>query len=199
MAIAESLILEVQAKVGSAVRDLNQVNQSTSRLVRMGDKLKKLGAGLTRFGRQYSMFVTAPIIAAGVASLKFAADLEKQSIAFEVMLGSASKATKLFDEIKDFSATTPFQLPELVEGTKKLLAFGTASEDVVETMRSLGNVAMGDSAKLGSLVDAFGKVQARGKASMRELNMFLYAGVPIIDELAKGLGATTEEIFSISF
>jgi len=184
--------------LGDTAQFQNAIKGSEKKLLDFDKTAKKISENLTRAGRKMTLFVTAPIVAAGVASLKFAADLEKQAIAFETLLGSADRATRLFDEIKEFSATTPFQLPDLVEGSKRLLAFGTEAEDVVETMTNLGNAAMGDTQKLGSLVDAFGKVQARGKASMRELNMFMYAGVPIIEELAQNLDVTKGEIFKMS-
>ena len=198
MAIAEELILVVRAQVQDAIKNMDQVTNRTNKLLRTGEKFKAMGEQLTRFGRRYTMFVTAPILAATGASVKFAANMEQQTVAFETMLRSADKAAKLFDQITEFSATTPFQMPDLIEGSKRLLAFGTASENVVQTMRNLGNLAMGNAEKLDRLVDAYGKVQARGKASMRELNMFMYSGVPIVEALANSIGVTTNEIFKMS-
>ena len=195
MGLVGDLVVRI---VGDDAQFQGSLNKSEQKLRNFEKTAKKLGDSLTKVGKRMTMFVTLPIVAAGIASLKFAADLEKQTIAFETLLGSAERAKKLFDEIKEFAATTPFQMPDLVEGSKRLLAFGTQAEDIVQTMTNLGNAAMGDTQKLSSLVDAFGKVQARGKASMRELNMFMYAGVPIIAELAKNLGVAKEEIFKMS-
>lgn len=164
----------------------------------ISQKFDRIGKAFVKVGKSMTKFVTLPLMAVGVVALKNAADFEKQRVAFETLLGSAKRAGKLLNQLEKFAAVTPFQLPGLIEGTKRLIAFGIKAEDVIVTMENLGNAAMGDQVKLDSLTDAFGKVAARGKASMRELNMFLYAGVPIIDALAKGFGVTTEEIFKMS-
>lgn len=142
--------------------------------------------------------VTAATIAMGAAILKGAGEMEQTSIAFETMLGSAEKADELIREITEFAAKTPFELVGLVESSKKLLAFGFAQEEIIDTMRNMGNIAAGIGRdKLPSLILALGKIRTKGKATMEELNIMLEAGVPILDELAKNMGVTKEEIFKL--
>lgn len=138
--------------------------------------------------------------AAGIAgfALKAAGEFEQSSIAFETMLGSAEKAQALLEDITTFAAQTPFELTGLIDSSKKLLAFGIASEDIISTMTNLGNIAAGvGTDKLPSLTLAFGKIRTKGKASMEELNILLEAGVPILDELSAGFGVTTQELFKM--
>ena len=123
---------------------------------KISKNLQSFGRDMTRVGKKLTMFVTLPLAALGGIALKNAADFEKQTVAFEVMLGDIGKAHTLLQEIEDFAAMTPFQLPGLIEGSKRLLAFGIAAEDIIPTMTNLGNVAMGDQTKLDSLTDAFG-------------------------------------------
>lgn len=141
--------------------------------------------------------ISTAIIAVGTASLKAAADFEKQQVAFEVLLGSAGKAQTLLEDIEQFAATTPFQMPGLIEGTKRLLAFGVAEGQVVEKMKNLGNAAMGNQEVLARLTDAYGKLKAKGKASMEELNRFTEAGVPIVQALADQYGVATSELLDM--
>ncbi len=132
------------------------------------------------------------------AILNSAGEMEQAQVAFETMLRSEQKADKLLKEIIEFAATTPFELPGLVESSKRLLAFGVAAEDIIPTMTQLGNIAAGvGREKLPQMIRAFGKIKVRGNATMRELNSFIAAGVPILDELAKNLGVSTEEIFKL--
>lgn len=142
-----------------------------------------------------SRLAVAATIALGTAFLKTAGDMEQTQIAFETMLGSAEKADQLIRDITDFAAKTPFELKGLVDNSKKLLAFGIASEDIIDTMTNLGNVAAGVGRdKLPNIVLAFGKIRTKGKASMEELNILLEAGVPILDTLADHFGIARDNM-----
>lgn len=161
----------------------------------ISQKFDQIGKAFVKVGKSMTKFVTLPLLGIGIAALKGAADFEKQRVAFETLLGSAKKAGTLLRQLEKFAAMTPFQLPGLIEGSKRLLAFGVAAEDIVDTMTNLGNAAMGNQEVLDRLTLAYGKVRAKGRASMEELNMFTEAGVPIMKSLAKHYGITTEELF----
>lgn len=134
----------------------------------------------------------------GNAILQSAGEMEQWEVAFETMLRSTEKANKLMQEVIEFAATTPFELPQVVEGTKRLLAFGIGADEVISRMTQIGNIASGVGRdKLPQMIRAFGKVRVRGTATMRELNSFIAAGVPILDELAKNLNVSTEEVLGL--
>lgn len=193
-----SVLGELLLKITGDSKSLNTaLDSSERRALKFAKQLQKAGDRIARAGVKLSLFVTLPLAAAGAAALKNAAEFEKQRVAFETLLGSADRAKALLTEIEEFSAATPFQLPGLIEGAKRLLAFGVAAEDIVPTMKSLGNAASGDQEKLDQLTLAFGKVRARGKASMREINMFINAGVPLVAQLAKNFDVTQEAVFKL--
>ncbi len=166
-------------------------------LAQSSRKMQDAGKAMQRMGKRLTMGLTLPLAAAGIAALKFAADIETQQVAFATLLGDVEKGTKLFEDLKKFSAETPLQLKDITQGAQKLLAFGTAAEDVQNRLRTLGDLAMGNAQKLGSMVTAFGKIQVRGKATMEELNMVIDAGVPIIAALADGFGVTQAKLFEM--
>lgn len=141
--------------------------------------------------------VAAAVAGIGAVALKTAADIEMLETQFEVMLGSAEKAAGLMEELKEFSAATPFALEDLAQGTQTLLSFGVAQEDVLDTMRMLGDTAGGNREKLNGLILAFGKVQTKGKVSMEEINMIAERGVPIIGTLTEQLGVTEQQFFKL--
>ena len=193
MPVAEELKILIRAEVGKAVRDLESLNKGMGRGRSQMDLMA--GAAMRMGGILTGAFSARKLLDVGVAAVQVAADMETAAVSFEVLLGSAEKATALFDEILEFSASTPFQLPELTTAARRLLAFGTASEDVIEKMHNLGNVAQGNSEMLDRLVNAYGKVQAKGRASLEELNLFTEAGVPILKALQDQYGATKKEMF----
>ena len=142
------------------------------------------------------LFAGASLAVGGL--LKAAGDFEQVEVAFETMLGSAAKAKDLLQDITKFARTTPFSLTGIVDSSKQLLAFGIEQDKIIGTMTSLGNIAAGVGRdKLPTLVRAFGKIRTKGKATMEELNMLLEAGVPVLDELAKNYGVSTEELFKM--
>ena len=159
--------------------------------------LNKYGNALKKVMDIGKMAILGISVLGGIA-LKTAGDMEQVQIAFETMLGSAKAANDLIKDITKFAATTPFELTGLVKSSKQLLAFGFAAEEIIPTMTTMGNIAAGvGKDKLPTIVAALGKIRAKGKASMEELNMMLEAGVPILDELAKNYGITTQELFKM--
>lgn len=138
---------------------------------------------------------TAAVMAFGKQSLAAATNAETTRIAFETMLGSKEKAAELQAQIITMASKTPFELTELNDYTKQLMAMGVEQESVVSDMTSLGNVAAGvGKDKLPQLVNAFGKVRSQTKLTGETLNQFSEAGVPLLETLAKQAGKTTEEI-----
>lgn len=134
-------------------------------------------------------------IAKGIKGLVTeASKIETVTTQFKTLTGSLETATALVDKMRVFAASTPLQFDTIGEGTKRLLAFGIEQKDVLGVMQTLGDAALGDAQKLNSLTRAYGKVSARGKTSMEEINMVIDAGVPIMDALSKRMGTTTEEL-----
>ncbi|NCC65640.1 MAG: hypothetical protein EOM15_13400, partial [Spirochaetia bacterium] len=130
-------------------------------------------------------------------ALKEAANFETTSVAFKVLIGDAEKAKKTLTELRTLGAKTPLQFEDITKAAQNLMAFGSAADDVGEQIKMLGDLAMGQSDKLESVVRAYGKVQGKGKASMQELNMITEAGVPILQALADLYDTNTAKIMDM--
>ena len=191
---AEELRVLVTAEVERALQNLrsfdNGLSATQSKLSKFGDNAIKVGGKLTKF-------ITLPLAAIGVAAVKSAADVEKQAVALRILTGDAETANKVLQEVEAFAATTPFQFPGLVDGAKRLIAVGVASEEVIDRLKALGNAAQGDTQIFNRLVDAFAKLRTKGRASLEELNRFSEAGVPIIESLAEQYAVSREELFKL--
>jgi hypothetical protein len=141
--------------------------------------------------------VTALGAATGFAAyqaIKGSSAYEQNRVAFDVMLGSADKARTLMSQISDFAKSTPFQLPEVVAASKQLLAYGFAQEQVIPTMRRLGDVAAGVGIPVSQLTNVFGQVRVAGKLMGQDLLQFTQAGVPMLDYLSQTMHKTTAQI-----
>lgn len=121
--------------------------------------------------------------------------LQQNALALEVMLGSQEKSRELLQDISQFASKTPFNLTDLQGYTKQLIAFNFGAQDIIPTMNTLGNIASGvGTDKLPNLIYAFGQVRVAGRLMGQDLNQFINAGVPIIEELANVLGVSNSEV-----
>lgn len=138
---------------------------------------------------------------AAVATLDFNAQLEQAGIAFETMLGSAEAAGSFLDSLKQFAAETPFEFPELVDASKRMLAFGFSAADVLPMMRAVGDAASGlgiGSEGINRITMALGQMKAKAKVSAEEMMQLTEAGVPAWDILAIAMGKSTAEVMKLS-
>lgn len=131
------------------------------------------------------------------ASIDFNSMIQTARLGFTTMLGSAERAQKFLDGMADFAARTPFEYPELLEASKRMLAYGFAAEEVLPTLRAVGDA----SAALGSgavgidrITLALGQIRAKGKLSAEEMRQLTEAGVPAWHMLAEAMGTTVPEL-----
>ena len=194
-----SILIALQDKASQGIKSVkNSASKLGLALDKTRSKIVKLAAKVSTL-KIPLLAVSAAVGATSVAFLKAAGKMEDYQIQFETMTKSAQKGQKVLKEVTDFAANTPFELPGLIESSKQLLAFGVDTENIIPTLTSLGDIAAGvGTEKLPTIVRAFGKIQVKGKASMEELNMLLEAGVPILDELAKGYDVSTAKVLEMS-
>ena len=162
--------------------------KATSSFNTMLSSLSALGIG---FGTYQ---IANKIIDIGRASLTAAANMEQQQVALTTMLGSTEKATELLSDLQAFAASTPFQFEELVDASKRMIAFGFSAEEVTQKLGMIGDVSAGLSQPIGDMIYLFGQIKTQGRAMTQDLMQFANRGVPIYDELAKVLGVSTSEV-----
>lgn len=113
------------------------------------------------------------------------------------ILQSTSKANALLDSLTNFASKTPFEISGLVEASEQLLAFGVGVDDLEKRLTQLGNLSRGQQDIFERIINAYGKMQAKGKVSLEELNMMTEAGVPILKELANVLNTDNANLFTL--
>lgn len=194
------IIVTIKSNTTDLKRGLAEVQSMATKTADLGNRIS---AGLeksTDSSRKFAVGVLAAgtaVVGLGVAGVKSAATFEQSRIAFETMLGSAERAQKLMMDISQFAKETPFELQELIRGSKQLIAYGFAQEELLPTMRKLGDLASGLGVPFEQLALAYGQVRVKGHLMGQETLQFTNAGVPIIKTLAKTLGKTTDEIYKM--
>ena len=121
-------------------------------------------------------------------------EFQQLEVAFTTLLQSKEKADALMSQMVDLAAKTPFDLKGVADGARQLLAYGFAAEDITGTLTRLGNVAAGLGLPLERLTYLYGTTAVQGRLYARDMLQFTSSGIPVLQEMAKMYGKTTEEI-----
>jgi tape measure domain-containing protein len=127
-------------------------------------------------------------------SSNIAAEFESTSVAFKTLIGDADKAKKVIGDIATLGEQTPFEFAELADAGRKLVAFNENSDQVVDTLRRLGDVAAGIQQPIGEIAELYGKARVQGTLFTEDINQMTGRGIPIIQELAKVMGVTDDQV-----
>ncbi|HBE69858.1 MAG TPA: hypothetical protein DDW52_17060 [Planctomycetaceae bacterium] len=167
---------DVQAQMKSVARNLESYGASTARI----------GATITAaFGGALAS-LSFPV--------KLASDAQTTQASFETLLGSATKTKNLLGELQQFAASTPFQFGELANASRLMLAFGISSQNIVPTLRRIGDVASATGNDVGELARIYGLAKTQGRLFAEDINQLTGRGIPIIAALAKQFGVAESEV-----
>ncbi len=191
MGLLGDLVVKI---VGDTADFVRKIDQSGRKMSQFDRDMKKIAQSLVKTGRALTLGVTLPILGIAAAAVKSAADLELQQAAFETMLGSAEKAKTLLQDLTDLAAKTPFQLPDLAEGTKTLLAFGIELDDVLPTLQMLGDISLGDSERLKQLALVFGQITSAGRLMGQDLLQLINVGFNPLQAISEKTGETMADL-----
>lgn len=119
---------------------------------------------------------------------------QQLEISFTTMLGSEQKAGALMDELIQTAARTPFNMTDVTEGAKQLLAYGIQANEVNDTLVHLGDIASGLNIPLGQLVYLYGTTVSQGKMFTMDLRQFMGRGIPMAETLGQIMGKTVSQV-----
>ena len=109
---------------------------------------------------------------------------EMNEKALGILLDSASRGTRIFNELSQMSLVSPYTLIELSSAAKQLTAYDIAAKDVVDTTRRLADMASAVGVPVERLTYALGQIKAYGYLNSRDARMFANAGIPLVKQLA---------------
>ena len=155
---------------------------------RMDEVMRNFGTAMAGY------FSVTALVGFGKEVINVRGEFQQLAIAFETMLGSKERADALMAQAVEFAQKTPFTLTDVAANIKQLMAMGVGVDDVMGTMKALGDVASGVSVPLERVAVNYGQVLTLGKLEGRELRDFAMAGIPLMEELAKNLGKSKSEI-----
>jgi tape measure domain-containing protein len=140
-------------------------------------------------------FSVGAVVQFGKAVIDSLKNYEYFHSSLKTMLSGNENATKALEtQLMNLAKTTPFELTEVQNATKQLMAYGFQAGDVVKTMEMLGDVSSGVGAPLGDITYLYGTLRASGRVALMDIRQFAGRGIPIYEALAKRLKVTTGEI-----
>lgn len=188
------IIRELLVKLGFDFQPKG-MDQAERRIAGFSKSAEQKIKSFRNFSLGFAAAISAPIILLGKSIFETSSNFEQLNVAFETMIGSSSKAKIFVDQLKTFAETTPFEIENLAEASKRLLAYGFSAEEILPTLKDLGNISAGVGMdKLPNLITALGQIRSKKVLSGEELKQLTETGVPIIDELAKVTGISASKI-----
>ena len=191
---------------GSVSPAKDMTNQMTNAFAQMIAEMKQaptVGEGISSlFGRlngdarQLAMSLVGGLGFEQLAEHIFnvRSQFQQLEISFTTMLGSEQKAGALMDELIQTAARTPFNMTDVTEGAKQLLAYGIQANEVNDTLVHLGDIASGLNIPLSQLVYLYGTTVSQGRMFTVDLRQFMGRGIPLAEELGKILHQNTTEV-----
>ena len=172
----------------------SEIAKTSRKITEQTRKINKLRKSATDFGKSLSTKVTLPLTALGGAALVQSAKFENLDVAFETLIGNAAEAEKTVKSLINFTATTPFQMEEVANAGRQLLAFGVESDKVTGVLRQLGDLAAGTGKPLSEFSLIYGKILAKGKVTGEEMLQLAEKGISLQTILAEKHGVSSAQI-----
>ena len=161
-------------EVGKALRKTESGMRSFGRtMMKVGKNASflggKLGGMIARLGPAALMF----------KALKTAGENTMMEKSFGVLTGSKEIGKKLNEDLMQFAATTPFTIPKVQKTAKTLLAYGIDNDNILDTVRMIGEISSGTGADIGRIALAVGQVKSTGFLQGQDARQLEAAGVGI--------------------
>jgi tape measure domain-containing protein len=126
-----------------------------------------------------------------------AGDMELKVRGMGNLFRSQGFAQNLKDQLQTMAYASPFQLKDLMDAAQRLTGFGIKKEDLLETVKDLGNIVAGlggSKAEMDRAALAYGEAITSQTLTTREINQLTQLGVPVWEALEKMTGKTNQEL-----
>lgn len=119
---------------------------------------------------------------------------EQLNIAFSTFLGSGERAKKLLQELTKFAIVTPFTPDQVNNAAKALLAFGVQGEQIIPTLKMLGDVSAGTGKDLTEMAIIFGQIRSTGRLMGQDLLQLINAGFNPLQVISEKTGKSVKAL-----
>ena len=112
-------------------------------------------------------------------------EIDSVSKSFEALLKSESKAKEMIGGLKELSIKSGLNT---YGAAQTLLGFNVDAEKVLPTLKSIGDITMGNNEKFSSMTLAFAQMSAAGRLMGQDLNQMINAGFNPLQVISEKTG-----------
>ena len=124
----------------------------------------------------------------------FSETIKRAELQFENFTGSAQAAEQQVAKLVDFANRKFLNTQEVLNAGKSLLAFGVSAADLENSLSDIADISAGTGKNFEELAVIYGKARTAGVLYAEDINQLVDAGIPIIQEFTKQLGANEAEL-----
>lgn len=190
---------ELDAVGNKIEKTIDRINGRSSVLNNVFEKTKVLSSQIaTSFGVMTGVFGATRFVQ---SLYKITSQFQLQQRALSAIIANAREANILFKQMQSLAVNSPMKLMDLNKYTKQLAAYRIETNNLYDSLKMLGDIAVGVGVDMDRLILAYGQVKAANYLRGQELRQFSEAGVNILGGLqeyyktAKGINLTINEIF----
>lgn len=129
--------------------------------------------------------------------VKLFAEYEQAQIGFGTLLGGDDKAADFMKDLDKFALGTPFSSDFSREAANQLLTAKVRVEELIPTMRLLGDISQGNAEKFRNLARAYSQTLTAKKLTGGDSLQYVNAQINIVDALATSMKKTSTEILAM--
>ena len=181
---------DLKVTIGLSKKGLTKLNAD---LRRLKSNFRRNFGEIAQMAKRAAQVIATTLLAGVVALAHSAAELEKLTVGFRSITGSAENAGKMVARLNQFAASTPFQLANISRAARQLLAVRVKESALTKELRMLGDIAAASGNQIEDIASIFAKVQAKGKVELENLNQLAERGIPIFDQLRQTTGDANME------
>ena len=192
------LVIEIIGRTSGIQRSLRQTDAQVAKLSsQVGRASARMSTNLITTGRVLTTHLTLPIIAAGAAAIKLAADFDDSMTKIISLVGiQRSEVAKLRKEVKLLSREVAISPGELSEGLYFILSSGIQNTaeamDVLKQSAKGAAVGLGETGEIADLVtsvmNAYGASNIDATKTLDILIAAVKEGKAEADDFAQSLG-----------
>lgn len=180
-------LIDIRSRENGVMASITRLQDGLNRTDNAVGRLNRRLAGLREaiYSLPGGQFFTNPIVAITAATgavVKLGMETGRTEMAFQVLSGSMSRGTELLGQLNKYADDTIYGRSEIQEAAQTMLGFGVNINDVIGSVKMLGDVAMGNRQRFSQLALAYSQVAAAGRLQGQDLLQLVNAGYnPLLD------------------
>jgi tape measure domain-containing protein len=180
-----------------AFRAIEAASRTTAQgILSIGNALRSVGQGLASLGATLSVTVTAPLVAAGAASVDAAVRLDSLKRGLAAIVGSADEANRQLARLTQIAKLPGIGFEEAIQGSIRLQAVGFSAQEAEKHLREFANaVALtgGGREELTRVTVQLGQLAAKGKVLSQDLRPIIEAAPAVGRALLQAFGTVNAD------